>query len=118
MRRSVKKDDKQTRLKISHQSTSWFNARMQSNIHGGMDMSLSINDNLETGRSVSEADFPASHPDIERLDKYLALIESNKKSCQFVPTDALLAMDMAAHAISRLSEKAAAGLSISRLAHG
>lgn len=66
-------------------------------------MSLFLNDMLQKDANVYDGDSEAIHPDIERLDQYLALIESNRKSSQFVPDDAFLALDMAGHSISRLN---------------
>lgn len=79
-------------------------------------MSLFINDNIDFSNAIPEGCLTTSHPDIERLDKYLALIESNKKSSQFVPTDAYTALDMAAHTIAQLKQNNANGISVSRLA--
>lgn len=42
--------------------------------------------------------------DLERLDRYLALIENNRKSCRFVPDDALMALDMAGFVRGKLRD--------------
>lgn len=39
----------------------------------------------------------------ELLDRYLAIMETNKKSSRFVPDDALLALDMAGFVTGRLA---------------
>lgn len=67
-----------------------------------MDMSLILNDNLNLRNFPKDMGIRDSHPDIDRLDRYLAIIETNKKSCQFVPNDVYLALDMAGFALGQL----------------
>lgn len=80
-------------------------AGKQGAIHGGMDMSLILNDNLNLRNIPKDMGLRDSHPDIDRLDRYLAIIETNKKSCQFVPNDAYLALDMAGFAVGHLKQR-------------
>lgn len=64
-------------------------------IHGGMDMSLVLNDKWPQARTYENDDFIEDQRDLDRLGRYLAIMETNKKSCNFVPNDALMALDMA-----------------------
>lgn len=51
------------------------------------------------------------------LERYLAVMETNRQSCAFVPTDALLAMDMVAFVSSRIRGNVENGrISTARLA--
>lgn len=80
-------------------------------------MSLILNDNVNVKDLSQSFELRMNHPDIDRLDRYLAIIETNKKSSQFVPNDALLALDMAGFAMGQLkNRKNMPDISIGRLA--
>lgn len=97
-----KSSDKQTRLK-NLRSKAPFMQGCSETFMEEWTMSLFLNEKLQSGANIYEGDLESNNPDIERLDQYLALIESNRKSSQFVPDDAFLALDMAGHSISRLN---------------
>lgn len=80
-------------------------------------MSLILNNDLNLFNSLHDVDIQEKHPDVERLDRYLAIIETNKKSSQFVPNDAYLALDMAGFAMGKLNDRRdSAAISAARLA--
>ena len=64
-------------------------------IQGGMDMSLALHDKVSDTSQYQENEFVEAQRDMDHLNRYLAIMEANKKSCRFVPDDALIALDMA-----------------------
>lgn len=57
-------------------------------------MSLILNN--ETNQQWTMYEDPVDDPrDAAMLDRYLAIMEANRKASRFVPDDALLALDMA-----------------------
>ena len=86
-------------------------------IHGGMDMSLSLNEKQCDARNYHEEYSVEDQRDMDRLNRYLAIMEANKKSCKFVPSDAFLALDMAGFVRDCLNGKRkATPVSASRMA--
>lgn len=79
-------------------------------------MSMILNDNLNFDNYPQDMDLRENSPDIDRLERYLAIIETNKKSCQFVPNDAYLALDMAGFAMGQLGSRSMPLVSTPRLA--
>ena len=80
-------------------------------------MSLLLNDKWPDARIHMEDDAVEDQRDLDRLDRYLAILETNKKACRFVPDDALMALDMAGFVRGRLNgSHPAVPISISRLA--
>lgn len=66
-------------------------------------MSLILNDLSHASSSLLEDGTVEDQRDLIQLDRYLAIIETNKKSCRFVPNDALMALDMAGFVRDRLA---------------
>lgn len=62
-------------------------------------MSLTLNTNSIPSWNVCE---DGEDERASRLDSYLALMETNKQACEFVPNDALLALDMVGFVSSRI----------------
>lgn len=80
-------------------------------------MSLLTNDKWSDTRIYLEDDAVEDQRDLNRLDHYLAIMETNKKSSKFIPDDALLALDMAGFVRGCLNGKAnSRPVSIARLA--
>lgn len=80
-------------------------------------MSMSINEVLRDPQTTRGEGSLDDHRDLASLDKYLAIIENNRKACQFVPNDAMLALDMAGFVSGRLySARERSRLSVARLA--
>ncbi len=80
-------------------------------------MSMIVDNSLFT--SIDNVAGPAGeeHRDLVKLDRYLAIIESNKDSCRFVPSDAMLALDMAGFVRGHIAGHSAQGsICASRLA--
>lgn len=55
--------------------------------------------------------------DIERLNRYLAILEDNKRACRFIPDDVAASLDMAGFVRDRLEGRQGnSGISTARLA--
>jgi hypothetical protein len=68
-----------------------------------MVMSQFIGDVYLTGTSPPEhSEDPAQHRDLSLVEKYLAVLDENKKSCRAAVTDASIALDMAGFVRRRL----------------
>lgn len=80
-------------------------------------MSLILNSDLSVHCTPVDYGAGQDYRDAARLDRYLAIMETNKLASRFVPDDALLALDMANSVCARLSGASAGpGLSAARLA--
>lgn len=79
-------------------------------------MSLSLNENLHVPQHFNGEGSLEDHRALAQLERYLAIIENNKKSCHFIPNDAMLALDMAGFVGSRIGSSPHSGLSAARLA--
>lgn len=80
-------------------------------------MSLILNNDSNTSWSIYDASPGEDVRDAALLDRYLAIMETNKKSSRFVPNDALLALDMAEFARGQLARDCRRPqISIARLA--
>lgn len=80
-------------------------------------MSLLVNDRWPDARTFSEENTEADQRDLNRLDRYLSIMETNKKACRFVPDDALIALDMAGFVRGCLTgRRSQAPVSVARLA--
>lgn len=66
-------------------------------------MSLILNNDSTTLWNLYDDGPGEDQRDAALLDRYLAIMETNKKSSRFVPNDALLALDMAEFARGQLS---------------
>ena len=65
-------------------------------------MSLTTNDLTSVAKDMRENGHPQTREDLHMLDRYLAVLEDNKRACRFVLDDAALAMDMAGFVQNRL----------------
>ncbi|MBR4742042.1 MAG: hypothetical protein IK079_04010 [Desulfovibrio sp.] len=63
-------------------------------------MSLYIQSHLLEGNKKIRS--PGEQENLDRIDSYLAVLEDNRKSAAFIPTDAALALDMANFVFDRL----------------
>lgn len=80
-------------------------------------MSLILNNSSHTTLNPVEDYTAEDQLDLDRLDRYLALVEINKMASRFIPDDALLALDMAGFVRGNLpGGKPGATLSTARLA--
>lgn len=80
-------------------------------------MSLTLNDRWPDARTFTEDETVEDQRDLHRLDHYLAIMETNRKSCKFVPDDALVALDMAGFVRGCLNgRKPSVSVSVARLA--
>lgn len=80
-------------------------------------MSLILNDISFSSSNMPEDGSEQDQRDLNSLDQYLAIIENNRKSCRFVPDDALMALDMAGFVRECLTgRQSSARLSAARLA--
>lgn len=80
-------------------------------------MSLIQTDISLTAKTAPGSDVTASAEDLAMLQRYLSIIDNNKKASRFVPDDAVLALDMAdavRNSLCGAHEKA--GISAGRLA--
>lgn len=66
-------------------------------------MSLTIHESSPDISFMPDDGERQAERDIGRLNRYLAILENNRKACAFVPGDALLALDMAGFIRSRLN---------------
>lgn len=81
-----------------------------------MDMSLILNQPSLTPLKRTDEP-PGREGELSNLDRYLAILEDNKKASRFVPDDAAVALDMAGFVRHRVSGgRAAFGISTARLA--
>lgn len=65
-------------------------------------MSLATNEYVSLAEATRETNDPQTAMDLHMLDRYLAVLEDNKKACRFILDDAALAMDMAGFVQNRL----------------
>ena len=65
-------------------------------------MSLTTNEYIPVAKAARETGDPQATQDLHMLDRYLAILEDNKRACRFVLDDAALAMDMAGYVQNRL----------------
>ena len=65
-------------------------------------MSLATNEYVSMAEATREINDPQTAMDLHMLDRYLAILEDNKKACRFILDDAALAMDMAGFVQNRL----------------
>ena len=65
-------------------------------------MSLTTNEYVSMAEAARETNDPQTARDLHMLDRYLAVLEDNKKACRFILDDAALAMDMAGFVQNRL----------------
>ena len=65
-------------------------------------MSLATNEYVSLVEATRETNDPQTAMDLHMLDRYLAVLEDNKKACRFILDDAALAMDMAGFVQNRL----------------
>ena len=71
-------------------------------------MSQHIGDIFQTGSSPPElADDPARSRNLRLIERYLAVLEENKKACRAAVTDADMALDMAGFVQRQLRRPAA-----------
>ena len=66
-------------------------------------MSLILNNDSTSVWNLYDDGPGEDQRDAAMLDRYLAIMETNKKSSRFVPNDAMLALDMAEFARGRLA---------------
>lgn len=65
-------------------------------------MSLIITDSFDASMQAPDPAYHENRRDLDNLDRYLAIIEDNKNSCQFVPSDVSVALDMAGYVRGQL----------------
>lgn len=70
-----------------------------------------------TAKTAQDGSEMANSEDLAMLDRYLSILENNKKASRFVPVDAMLALDMADTVRNNLcGTREKSGLSLGRLA--
>lgn len=67
-------------------------------------MPLLVNTNTNPSWNLYAEDIGGDQRDAALLDRYLAIVETNKQSCKFVPDDALLALDMVSFVRGQLND--------------
>ena len=67
-------------------------------------MSLILNNDSTSVWNLYDDGPGEDQRDAALLDRYLAIMETNKKSSRFVPNDAMLALDMAEYARAQLAK--------------
>lgn len=67
-------------------------------------MPLLMNTATNPSWNLCAVELGGDQRDAALLDRYLAIVETNKKSCKFVPDDALLALDMVSFVRGQLGD--------------
>ncbi len=80
-----------------------------------MDMSLILN-NTRSTEAVRDIGNLEARRDMAALERYLAVLEENRKACCFVPDDAAAAIDMARFVCGRRHGGEIAPMSAARMA--